>query len=364
MTFLESTATLRATGGFRYVSAAFLTVWLVGWAIGEAVALSVIAVLIASTIPALAGLPISTATAKWFSAGAHSFVLLFLLIWLTLWTFGGIAAITRLLRDLAGEDRLHLLPAGLELTRRAGPFRRVRVIDRAAIRRIRVRHHDKALVADTSSGSRLLTDLGTLDGRTSICRWLRDALHLSDDDAAIDIASPPPGWEVQVGEDGYMQLRRLEQRARPMQALILWCVTALVTLGWIAGMRVDVSNRPGFTAYVLTLGLVAGSAWLTWGRSLWLVRPGRLAFRRQFGPWISERPFEHAQLAVECSNDSDGDDAYSLIVRAGSDHRTIHRVVNDDGEIVDCARWLAAHTGFPLVGGAVKIARLKSGYRL
>ena len=67
MTFLESTATLRATGGFRYVSAAFFTVWLVGWAIGEAVALSVIAVLIASTIPALAGLPISTATAKWLA---------------------------------------------------------------------------------------------------------------------------------------------------------------------------------------------------------------------------------------------------------------------------------------------------------
>jgi hypothetical protein len=231
--------------------------------VGEAVALGALVVLIGAAIPALQGLPISREAARWFSTGAHSLVFLFLLAWTTLWTFGGIAAITKLLRDLAGEDRLHPVSGGLELTRRAGPFKRVRVIDRAAIRRIRIRQHDKAVVADTPSGSQLLTELGTPSERERICRWLHDMLQLPDDEAVpVDIATPPPGWEFQIGGDGSAHLRRREQRMRPMQATLLCCVTTLVMLGWIAGMRVNPFNGPGLVAYVLTLVLVAGSVWL------------------------------------------------------------------------------------------------------
>ena len=66
------------------------------------------------------------------------------------------------------------------------------------------------------------------------------------------------------------------------------------------------------------------------------------------GPWISEYPYDHAQFAIESTTDSDGDDLYRLILRSARGERTIQSAVNDDGEIVQCARWLAARTGFEL----------------
>ena len=46
----DSTATLRVTGVTRYLSAAFLGLWLAGWAIGEVVGVGVLVVLIAAAI--------------------------------------------------------------------------------------------------------------------------------------------------------------------------------------------------------------------------------------------------------------------------------------------------------------------------
>jgi hypothetical protein len=66
------------------------------------------------------------------------------------------------------------------------------------------------------------------------------------------------------------------------------------------------------------------------------------------GPWISEYPYDHAQFAIERTTDSDGDDLYRLILRSARGERTIQSAINDDGEIVECARWLAARTGFAL----------------
>ena len=346
----DSTVTLRPTGRWRYFSAAFLALWLAGWAIGEVVALGAIVGFIAAAIPALSTIALATLVEK-LSTGATIFMFLFLLVWTTFWTIGGIAAFSTVLRDLAGEDRLRLVPDGIELTRRAGPFRRARTIDRGGIRRIRVRRHDKALVADTSSGSEFLTQMGTVDERQHICRWLREGLHLRDDTVGPDLAAAPPGWDAALAEDGSTRLTRRARRMRPTQAFILWCVTAFVTYVWTAGIRVDALTGAGIPALILTLLLIAGSSWLTWERSAWLASPRRLKFRRQFGPWVSERQFEFAQLAIETSTDGDGDDTYSLIVRTAGDRRTIQTALNDDGEIEDCARWLAARTGFPLFPG-------------
>ena len=221
-------------------------------------------------------------------------------MWVIFWSFAGFAAIRQLLRDLAGEDRLRLVPAGLEQTWRAGPFRRVRVFDRAAIRRLRVRRHDKALVADTLSGVQLLTELGTVPERETICQWLRGGLQLPPEELVpIDTEKPPPGWQIQAAEDGSTRLRRR-------------------------------------------------SSWLPWLRREWLVRRGGLTYRRRLGPWTSEYSYDHAQFAIECSTDSDGDDLYQLVLRSARGTRTILTAVNDDGEVVDCARWLAARTGFSL----------------
>jgi hypothetical protein len=346
-TSLDSTVTLRPTGPWRYAGAVFLAVWLAGWAIGEVFAVGAIAAIVMSAIPALNRIVLSSLPDT-LTAGVTVFVFLFLLVWTTFWTIGGFAAFTRFLRDIAGEDRLQLVPTGIQLTRRAGPFRRVRTIDRGHVRRIRVRHHDQALVADTSSGAEFLTEFGTVDDRYAICRWLREGLRLPDEVVAPDLATAPPGWDAELAEDGSTRLTRRARRARPTQAFILWSVTGLIALGWIRGTPMDRFTGATVVAQVVTLLLATASAWLTWERSSWLAKPGRLMFRRQIGPWISERRFEHAQLAVESSRDSDGDSSYQLIVRTANDRRTIQSAVNDESEIVDCARWIAARTGFSL----------------
>ena len=345
-TGLDSTVTLRPTRPWRYLEAAFLALWLAGWAIGEVFAVGAIAAFVVSAIPALNRIVLSSLPDT-LATGVTVFVFLFLLVWTTFWTIGGIAALTTLLRHLAGEDRLQLVPAGIELTRRAGPFRRVRTIDRGHIRRIRVRAHDQALVADTLSGSEFLTELGTVDDRRHTCRWLREGLRLPDEVVALDFATAPPGWDAELAEDGSTRLTRRARRARPIQSVILWSVTALVALGWIRGTPMDRFTGATVVAQVMTAVLAMASAWLTWERSSWFAKPGRLMFRRQIGPWISERHFEHAQLAIESST-SDGDSSYQLIVRTANHQRTIQSAVNDDGEIVDCARWIAARTGFSL----------------
>ena len=247
---VESTATLRASGASRYFDAAFLAVWLAGWAVGEVVALGVFGLLIAALLAPGQGWPLSAAAARWLSSGPFSLLVLFVLLWLTFWTIGGVAAISHSLRSVAGEDRLRLLPAGLELRRRAGPFRRVRTLERAAIRGIRIRLHDQALVADTLSGTELLTDLGTTAERNVVCQWLRNCLQIEDHHAAtVDTTAAPPGWDVRIDEGSDTRLTRRAHQWRPVQALVLWLITGLVSLGWITSVRAGTLNAGSITTF-------------------------------------------------------------------------------------------------------------------
>ena len=162
---VDSAVTLRATGVARYFNAAFLGLWLVGWAIGEIAAVGLLVAIIVVPILRRREIDLPAFFESWTSAGAPAAIFLFLVVWTALWTIGGYAAMAAFLRSAAGKDRLRLLPAALEFMRGAGPFRRTRVINRADIRRVRIRHHDHALVADTTFGTLLLTELGTAPER-------------------------------------------------------------------------------------------------------------------------------------------------------------------------------------------------------
>jgi hypothetical protein len=237
---VESTATLRASGAFRYFNAAFLAVWLAGWAIGEVVALGVFGLLIAALLAPGQGWPLSASAARWLSSGPFSLLVLF------------------------------------------------------------------------------------------------------------SSASTPPGWDIRIDEGADTRLTRRAQW-RPVQALVLWLVTGVVSLGWITPVRTGTLGAGSIAPFVLTLLLAAGSAWLTLERSEWLAGPGRIAFRRRFGPWLFKQRFESARLEVVRSTaDSEGDMEYRLVVRDETGQRTVLTAVNDEGEVVDCARWLAAHTRFPI----------------
>jgi hypothetical protein len=169
-------------------------VWLAGWAVGEVVALGFLIMLIRSALGSAAGMSWPIPGGEWIAGGAAGFVFLFLLVWLALWTVGGLAAINELLRSLAGEDQISVQPSGIELVRRAGPFRRARTFDRPLIRRVRIRRHDKAVVMDTVSGTELMTKYGTDDEREAMTEWLRRQLSLPNDDIRVSWSRRgPPG---------------------------------------------------------------------------------------------------------------------------------------------------------------------------
>ena len=179
-----ATRQLRATHWSRYLDAIFLLVWLVFWVVGEVVAVALVVMMIASALSAALGRPPLLASWAPPTDGSVTVFLFFLLLWLTLWTVGGIAAATHLLRNLSGEDRIDVTASALGLTWRAGPIRRRREIPRASIRRIRIRLKGGAVVADTDTGTVEISDLGDADQRRALHEWLVSQLGLGGEDQA------------------------------------------------------------------------------------------------------------------------------------------------------------------------------------
>ena len=323
--------------------AAFLSMWLVGWIVGEVFAIMVLAAIFSSVAGAFPE-HLPDWSADLVKSSGVAFALLFLLVWLTFWTIGGIAALTQLMRSLVGEDIIGLTDSGFELVRRAGPFRRRYAFDRSAIRRLRLRPHDKAVVADTAKGTREITTFGLPAERDEVADWLSRHLGLSDADA--EAGTTPATWEVRTeGEVAYV--RKVRPRDRFTRSLIAWLLTAAIASAWYASLDAETwaGNIP---ALVLTLLLAAGAAMSTWGRRELVVRYGELMFRRSFAMWTTERTFRSARLELAHETDSDNDSHYKLIVTDAAGRRTIHSQVHDSGEVADLAHWLAGRTGFPL----------------
>jgi hypothetical protein len=341
----SNAATLRPRGIFRYFEAAFLGVWLTGWLIGETLAIGALASLLLS----FSGF---FSDSRWMEFGRSAaqagaaFVLVFLTVWLACWTVGGVLAWRKLLRDLSGADCIRLAAPGLELTRRAGPFARTLQFDRAHMRRIRIRSHDKALVVDTIAGTQVLTDLGTASERESLCAWLRHRLSMDGAPAAsLDASTAPPGWRLERHESGALRLTR-PTGGRTIVGVIMWLMTGAVLYTWIREVPDD-GARIAWQLLLIAL-LAFAAAWVMWAREEWIVRRGHLEYHLQFGPLLRERRFDDGQLEVTHTKDSDGDSRYRLIVRDASKNRTFDSSLYDDAELVDCARWLEASTGFPL----------------
>jgi len=275
--------------------------------------------------------------------GAVAFIVLFLAVWLTFWTIGGVAAMTHLVRSLWGEDSIALTPDGFELVRRAGPFRRRDAFDRTAVRRIRLRPHDKAVVMEGDKGMRVLSTFGSPLERQEVADWLIRSLSLPDEAALAAAATPPATWDVaDNGSD--VRLCKVQSRGRVIRSLIAWILTALVSVTWIPSPVETFPSR--LPLIVITLLLACGAALSTWSRREWIVRRGSLTFRWSVLAWASERTFEHAQLEIAHRNDSDNDDHYDLVVVDGGGRRTVHTQINDSAEVVDLGYWLAARTGF------------------
>ena len=252
-------ARLRTRDPGRYVGAAFLTFWLCGWAVGEGL---VLWLLIRGAIALLTGTPPGPGRAP-LALGPALMVGVFLLVWLTLWTFGGIAAIGEWLRLLWGEDRLLVSSGRLTVTWTSGPLRRRRTFERDAIRRIALVPPRDHLELEYGRERVELTRLGTRAERAEVLAALRSELALAD--VAIT-GGLPDRWEAIVTSDGervvvpMMSTRRSQARTAAVVALGAAAVTFVLARD--AVIRDPAMWAPAIMALAVTLALAAGTTWL------------------------------------------------------------------------------------------------------
>ena len=347
---------LRSTGWGRWFDVAFLSVWLMFWVVGEVVALVMVVAMFASALSAALGRPLALASRVAPTDGSVSFFLLFMLLWAALWTVGGMAAATHLLRRLAGDDLIELSAEALHLKWRAGPFRRRRSISRSAVRGVRMRSHDKAVVLDTDAGTVLLSDLGTPDQRASLKEWIAQRLALPASERARlrERETPPRDRDVESqGVDTVVT--HPTRRARVIGTRVIWVLAAIVSLGWIGALQRPEGSAGTAAASatgVLTMILASCALWVMCARTEWVVRPGHLRWRFCVGRrTLREQAFDMpATLEIEHHRDSDGDDRYALAVRTDLRRRVLSTAIHDPYELAALGEWLAGRTGFTLQG--------------
>ena len=145
-------AALYPRGLGRFVDAAFMTVWLAMWVVGEVAVLFLTGSTIVSLIATVLSLSLPSFFPKVSDPGVAGGFLLFGMLFLTLWTVGGIAAGMHLFRSVAGEDRVWLTSELLVIQRRAWLFRRTTRVPRHDIRRISMTDRDRELAVYSSRG--------------------------------------------------------------------------------------------------------------------------------------------------------------------------------------------------------------------
>ncbi len=309
---------LKPQGAGRFVSAAFLLFWLCGWAVGEGFALWILgkgaSALLTGESPADGGAPLEAGPAVAFGA--------FLLLWLALWTLGGIAAMGAVLRLLWSEDRLIAHAGGLTAVRFRGPFRRTREFPRDTVRRIVLVPRNDTLGVEMARETVELSCLGTRAEREETARALRSELGLSPDETATEpgvatepaVATLPKGWQEIITPEGERALVS-DLATRKIQARVLGFVTlgmgtvALFLLGQSMGLPALLPL--GLISMAASLALAWGTVWLARGRMEWRIEGGKVTLRRRFRSSVRD-VFEAHRLELTIRSDSDGDDWFTL----------------------------------------------------
>src|SRR5262245_19337243 len=181
---------LEVTGILRFIPVAFLTFWLAGWAVGECFALWVLGKGALSLLSGHLGATSDHPGSIVALLGAG----LFLIVWLTLWTFGGIAAGRELLRLLFGRDVFVTRSDGLEIQHHYGLFRTVKVLPRTELRRLYRLSPYAPLRVETTSGTVELTRVGTPAERTELEQALNSDFGLQAEAKSPLIGALPKGW--------------------------------------------------------------------------------------------------------------------------------------------------------------------------
>jgi hypothetical protein len=378
-------ARLKPRGVGRYFSAAFLSVWLCGWLVGECFALWIL-------VMGAASLLTGGEVPGWSEPAEPAMALMtgvFLIVWLTFWTFGGYAAARELLRTIWSEDRIVARADALVVHRSLGPFRSTKTIPRSDLRRIYAIARKCRLMAETLTGPVELTSLARGPACEELANALRREMGLSSDETR-GMGSLPESWSEVVDAEGGMAIveneRQRRARARFAWGGTFFLATVALALVWSPDRRRDA--LPAACVFGALTVAIGWSAWrLTRTRLEWRIDPGRLRLRRRAAGWVKDL-FEGNALELVETSDSDGDAWYTLCAAAAgagppqspprlSERRVRRRIAHemDDPTVPrQLGAWLARRAGIPLqdradpelrtVELAKLISRLESGGRL
>ncbi len=327
----------RPRGAGRFVVAGFLTFWLCGWAAGELFALWFLWTVLHTgqgPLPAV----------------------LFVLVWVVLWSLGGLSALREVLRCLWSEDHLLLHGDGrLERVVRLGPFRRRRSLPLSQIRRFRVAAEPArggALLADRPGRAIEITRLGSRQERQEAAEQLNRALgrHAVAAEPEPAPAVLPPGWEELTPSFGspllvrHRGLRRRQALGMALVTLVVWGGLALLVRGALSSAGLWV---PAAALAVLTLACGWGLLCLLFGRREWRLEPRRLVLQRRFGGRL--RTLGEARgLELSETIDSDGDRWYRLqATGTGGLPLTVEQGAHDPEALRCLGAWLSLRTRVP-----------------
>ncbi|NMO18948.1 hypothetical protein HPC49_14525 [Pyxidicoccus fallax] len=347
------TAQLRPSGWGRYGNAVFLGGWLCGWAVGEVVALGVLVRSLWARV--LPGLQVGLPDIEPASSPLSVWGLLFMGVWLTGWTVGGIFALRRLRALLVSEARLSFNRAGVTREWRLGPWWSRFHLERGALVDVDLGGPRGALFATLTTGKTVdLLRGGTAEQRRELLDALRERLSLAWDESS-QVRHTPPGWDGEPLPAGGWVLRSPHE-ARQRQGRV-WSVAALGLAACAVLLTWRLLLNGGLRAGVLFAAVIAVLAALAavmarrgfQGPESWEVRRGALVHARH-GLFRTRRTeYASPELNVERTLDEDGDIRFDLWVRAKRMHWQLASSFNTPRGLLHLGNWLAHRLGSPLI---------------
>ncbi|MBZ4421289.1 hypothetical protein [Myxococcus sp. RHSTA-1-4] len=348
------TARLRPSGWGRYVAAVPLAVWLCGWAVGELFALGALVFTFRELLlpEQLEGAPPTGATN---SAEGVVGAILFLGVWLTMWTVGGAASLRALLALLLSEERLSFNPSGVTRWWRVGPWRSERHLKRGELVDVNPEDPGGVLVASLASGETVtLLQSGTVEQRRELAELLRELFALARDEPSL-ADHTPPGWECERLPNGAWVLGAARHVRR--QEVLGWSFAALVLAACAGGLARRMFIAGGdwtgsLFAWVLTvLAALAGlRAWRGHqGRESWEVQRGSLV--HVFHGLFHTRHTGYAspKLVLERTVDSDGDASFELCVHSPAKNKRLGSRATTPRGLLHLGYWFARRLDVPLI---------------
>lgn len=346
---------VRGTG--RWIAAALLSVWLCAWAAGE---MFVLSTLVAGFRDLLVpGWHVDLLPAmKQFANIAPRFAMLFMGLWLTLWTVAGVFGLRELARMLFGEDIVRWDADGIDAVHRSGPFTRTTHVAYENIRDLLVGPRG-ALIAETSNGRVTLALAGTTEERRELQISLTEAWNGSGGMARqrnSEVEAAPMGWKIETDANGAPMLVS-DSSQRRMVAAVLVAISIMPAIAAITLMRDPVQVAwlavAGFA--VLTLSALLGAGWIVSSRVELRPRQQGLTWKASgLGrEWVQD--FHPASLHVERTTDADGDERFRLLVESRGLTRELGAAVQSPSSALHLGRWLARHMSAQIQGLEVEL---------